>query len=157
MEIVYPTIRQKMAQALMAWQPSDQSARSVLMPWVAVFSKGSMDAFLVKNIVPKLQDCLARWPINPSQQELDVWKWVMQWKDLIPLANMVTLLEKYFFPKWLQVGHLDANSIGTERDVRLIDDNSFGKPAGSGHVAQSLAQLRRDRCLVHGLEVSLSR
>lgn len=29
LEIVYPTIRQKMAQALVAWNPSDQSAKFV--------------------------------------------------------------------------------------------------------------------------------
>ena len=71
LELVYPTIRQKMAQALVAWQPSDQSARSVLMPWVPVFSKGAMDAFLVKNILPKLQQALMSWTIhsNPHQQD----------------------------------------------------------------------------------------
>jgi len=59
-----------MAQALVAWSPSDQSARSVLLPWVPVFSKGSMDAFLIKNILPKLQVAIANWDINPSRQEL---------------------------------------------------------------------------------------
>jgi hypothetical protein len=43
---------------------------SVLMPWVPVFSKGSMDAFLIKNILPKLQVAIANWDINPSRQEL---------------------------------------------------------------------------------------
>ena len=41
LELVYPTIRQKIAQALVTWQPSDQSALSVLLPWVPVFSKGA--------------------------------------------------------------------------------------------------------------------
>ena len=27
----------------------------------------------------------------------------MLWKDLIPLPAMVTLLERNFFPKWMQV------------------------------------------------------
>ncbi len=40
------------------------------MPWVPVFSKGSMDAFLIKNILPKLQVAIANWDINPSRQEL---------------------------------------------------------------------------------------
>lgn len=34
---------------------------------------------------------------------LDVWNWVMAWQDMIPETCMVTLLEKNFFPKWLQV------------------------------------------------------
>ena len=103
LEVVYPTIRQKMAQALVNWEPSDRSAISVLLPWVPVFSKGSMDAFLVKNILPKLQNAMSNWKINPGQQQLDVWNWVLEWKDLIPMVSMVSLFEKYFFPKWLQV------------------------------------------------------
>ncbi|EFX79488.1 hypothetical protein DAPPUDRAFT_304466 [Daphnia pulex] len=103
LEIVYPNIRHKMAQALVAWSPSDQSARSVLMPWVPVFSKGSMDAFLIKNILPKLQVAIANWDINPSRQELDVWHWIMNWKDLMPSQSLIQLLVSNFFPKWLQV------------------------------------------------------
>lgn len=34
---------------------------------------------------------------------LDIWNWVMAWQDMIPEPCMVTLLEKNFFPKWLQV------------------------------------------------------
>ena len=103
LETMYPTIRQKMAHALKAWTPSDQSARSLLLPWVTVFSKGEMDAFLVKNILPKLEVAILNLNMNPKQQKLDEWHWVMNWKDLMPLSNMVSMLEKFFFPKWLQV------------------------------------------------------
>ena len=67
---IYSMIRQKMANALVAWVPSDQSAKSVLLPWVPVFQKGAMDAFLNKHILPKLEQAVARWEINPSRQEL---------------------------------------------------------------------------------------
>lgn len=103
LDVIYPTIRQKMAQALVTWEPSDQSARSVLMPWVSVFSKGSMDAFLIKNILPKLHKALVNMAIDPMHQQMDVWKWVMHWKDLMPVASMVALLNECFFPKWLEV------------------------------------------------------
>lgn len=39
LEIVYPTIRNKLAFALNAWHPSDRSAKLILMPWMDVFSK----------------------------------------------------------------------------------------------------------------------
>ena len=103
LEVVYPTIRQKMAQALVNWEPSDRSAISLLLPWVPVFSKGSMDAFLVRDILPKLQNAMSNWKINSAQQQLDVWNWVLEWKDLMPMVGMVCLFEKYFFRKWLQV------------------------------------------------------
>jgi tuftelin-interacting protein 11 len=31
------------------------------------------------------------------------WNWVMSWLDMMPLVSMVALLEKSFFPRWLQV------------------------------------------------------
>jgi len=33
----------------------------------------------------------------------DAWNWVMSWLDTIPHQAMVTLVQKHFFPKWLQV------------------------------------------------------
>ena len=41
--------------------------------------------------------------INPHQQRLDEWNWVMEWEDMIPPAALVNLLEAHFFPKWLHV------------------------------------------------------
>ena len=78
LEIVYPAIRQKMARALVDWIPSDQSARSVLLPWLPVFSKGAMDAFLLKNILPKLQIAIQKWDINPNQQQLGILFYLLQ-------------------------------------------------------------------------------
>ena len=40
------------------------------LPWVSVFSRGAMDAFLIKNILPKLATAVKNWNINPSQQQL---------------------------------------------------------------------------------------
>ena len=67
-----------MARALVDWIPSDQSARSVLLPWLPVFSKGAMDAFLLKNILPKLQIAIQKWDINPNQQQLGILFYLLQ-------------------------------------------------------------------------------
>jgi tuftelin-interacting protein 11 len=67
---VYPVIRHKLSKALVNWHPSDRSAKLMLLPWHGVFSRGDMDAFLVKNIVPKLQLALQELVINPHQQHL---------------------------------------------------------------------------------------
>lgn len=67
---VYPVIRHKLSKALVSWHPSDRSAKLMLVPWHGVFSRGDMDAFLVKNIVPKLQLALQELVINPHQQHL---------------------------------------------------------------------------------------
>ncbi|CAL1280519.1 unnamed protein product [Larinioides sclopetarius] len=103
LEPLYAPIRQKLSSALVNWHPSDCSAKLILEPWKSVFSQGVMDAFVINNIIPKLAMALQAYVINPHQQHLDVWNWVMAWMDMMPEPCMVTLLEKNFFPKWLQV------------------------------------------------------
>ncbi|XP_076445229.1 tuftelin-interacting protein 11-like [Babylonia areolata] len=103
LEPLYAPIRHKLASALTSWHPSDVSAKIILEPWVGVFKQGHMDAFLVKNVLPKLSHTLEEMPITPHQQNLDPWRWVMAWKDIMPIAPMVTILDAKFFPKWLQV------------------------------------------------------
>ena len=70
LEPLYAPIRHKLANALTNWHPSDASAKMILQPWVAVFSQAHMDAFLVKNILPKLNMCMMEFVINPLQQIL---------------------------------------------------------------------------------------
>lgn len=54
LEPLYSPIRNKLANALQKWHPSDASAKLILQPWKDVFTPGSWEAFMVKNIVPKL-------------------------------------------------------------------------------------------------------
>jgi tuftelin-interacting protein 11 len=96
---VSPVIHHKLSKALVNWHPSDRSAKLMLLPWHGVFSRGDMDAFLVKNIVQKLQFALQKIVINPHQHHLEQWNWVMDWKVLLPVHNMASLLERYFFPQ----------------------------------------------------------
>ena len=62
-----------------------------------------MHAFVLKNILPKLELCMQALVVNPVQQRLDEWNWVMEWTDMLATPALVNLLEKHFFPKWLQV------------------------------------------------------
>ncbi|KAL3882583.1 hypothetical protein ACJMK2_028913 [Sinanodonta woodiana] len=103
LEPLYAPIRHKLANALTNWHPSDSSAKVILQPWSRVFKPGHMEAFLVKNILPKLAMCMQEFPINPHQQVLEPWHWVMSWSDLIPVHHMAPMLEKTFFTRWLQV------------------------------------------------------
>ncbi|XP_069102141.1 tuftelin-interacting protein 11-like [Argopecten irradians] len=103
LEPLYAPIRHKLANALINWHPSDSSAKVIMQPWMKVFKPGHTEAFLVKNILPKLAMCMSEFAICPHQQVLDPWHWVMAWRDLIPAKHMVAMLDKTFFPKWLQV------------------------------------------------------
>lgn len=103
LEPLYAPIRFKLASALTNWHPSDPSAKMMLEPWSKVFSKGTMDAFILRSIYPKLSQCLAEFIINPHQQHLEPFHWVMEWEDIITQQHFISLLEKHFFPRWIQV------------------------------------------------------
>ena len=70
LEPVYAPIRHKLANALKNWHPSDPSAKMILQPWEKVFKPGHMEAFVSKNILPKLGMALGEFAINPSHQQL---------------------------------------------------------------------------------------
>ena len=103
LEIVYPVIRHKLAVALQAWHPSDRSAKLILSPWVRVWTGGTLETFLIKNIIPKLQQLISEMQINPRNQSLEAWKWLMEWNELVPPSQIAALLERSFFPRWMQV------------------------------------------------------
>ena len=142
-----------------------------LLIW-QVFSKGTMDAFILRSIYPKLSQCLSEFIINPHQQHLGMlhfhlqpqivnsphWQpyiswhikcenmafhqanpsissfdllynflfpmlfmncffnifiepfhWVMEWEDIITQQHFISLLEKHFFPRWIQVCREDMS------------------------------------------------
>uniref|UniRef100_A0A665U070 Tuftelin-interacting protein 11 n=1 Tax=Echeneis naucrates TaxID=173247 RepID=A0A665U070_ECHNA len=103
LEPLYPPIRSKLSNALQRWHPSDTSARLILQPWKDVFTPGAWEAFMVKNIIPKLALCLEELVINPHQQQMDPFNWVMDWEGMLSPSSLVSLLDKNFFTKWLQV------------------------------------------------------
>lgn len=101
-QTVYPTIREKLGTALVAWMPSDRSARAMIAPWQNIFDDGDLQSFLVKHIIPKLQISLTELIINPMQQELECFNQVWEWHEIIPSVMMAQMLDKIFFPKWMQ-------------------------------------------------------
>ena len=63
---LYVTIRAKLANCLVNWDPTDRSAKLIIEPWRDVFAKGEMEAFLIKAICPKLKMALHLMPIDSS-------------------------------------------------------------------------------------------
>ncbi|XP_063992743.1 tuftelin-interacting protein 11 [Diachasmimorpha longicaudata] len=149
--LIYPIIRRKLGSALGAWHPSDRSARLMLQPWAEVFSKGDMEAFLVKNIVPKLQIALSEFVINPHQQHLDHWNWVYEWATLLPPHTMVGLLDKFFFPKWLQVLALWLNHSPNYDQIthwymgwkNMLSEKLLAEPLVKDHFKKALDMMNR--------------
>ena len=59
-----------------------------------------MQAFLLKNIIPKLEQALQKLDVSPRNQNLDPWNWFVDWRDFLTPAVMAAMLNKLFFPKW---------------------------------------------------------
>ena len=70
LELLWALIRHKLASASREWHSSDISAMLMIKPWVRIFSPGHMEAFMSKNIVPKLALCLSELVINPANQNM---------------------------------------------------------------------------------------
>ncbi|XP_030760985.1 septin-interacting protein 1 isoform X2 [Sitophilus oryzae] len=135
-EKVYPVIQEKLGTALNGWHPSDKSVKLMLQPWQRALSKGTFLAFLLKHIVPKLQLCIQSMVINPHQQLLDPWYWVMDWSDMISVPNMTLILDKFFFPRWLQTLAMWLNHNPNYNQVTewysgwkgMVSDELFAQP-----------------------------
>ncbi|KAL3268527.1 hypothetical protein HHI36_007636 [Cryptolaemus montrouzieri] len=150
-EVIYPIIQEKLGSALTNWHPSDRSAKFMLQPWQRALPAGSFLAFLIKHIVPKLQLCMQSLVINPHEQHLDGWHWVMDWSDMLSVGNMTLILDKFFFPRWLQTLSLWLNHNPNYSQVtewysgwkRMLSEELLAQPTIKENFHKALEMMHR--------------
>ncbi|KAI8038238.1 septin-interacting protein 1 [Drosophila gunungcola] len=150
-EAVYPQIRCKLGVALRAWSPQDRSARAMLTPWQQAFPEEEMQEFLQRHIVPKLQATLAEFVINPLHQDLELWHQVWEWHELIEPIYMAQLLDRHFFPRWMQVLVVWLNQSPDYAEISrwytgwkgMLSEPLLREPSVKEHLRRALEMMHR--------------
>ena len=98
--------KRRFRSGLKAWKPSRDKPRGV-EKWRTVFKDTEWEALMLEEVVPKLGPALrADLTIDPSNQELAPLERFLQWSDLLRDSVVSRILEKEFFPKWLDILHM---------------------------------------------------
>jgi len=95
----------------------------MLQPWIKVFQQGYMEAFLINNIVPKLQDALHTFVINPHHQQLGNFNSFKNYH----LVNEI--LKKYIFFRQLELGKCLVRCITITHISGIVRPTLFSKLA----------------------------
>lgn len=148
---VYKTICEKLSKAFRAWHPSDRSALAMIKPWKSVFRDEDLAIFLYKNVVPKLEFRMSEIVFNPLQQDLEIFNQVWGWNELLSPLVMANILDKYFFPKWMQTLVLWLNQSPNFDEVSrwytgwkgLFNETVLKQTAISEHFRRALELMQR--------------
>ncbi|CAL8146631.1 unnamed protein product [Orchesella dallaii] len=97
-QIVLP----KIIKAVEDWDPWKDEINSWFKPWISHL--GSKLKILFPTIRHKIAKALAKWEeaIDPSDQGVKHFRWVLQMMEILPVGNLIKILEAHFFPKWLK-------------------------------------------------------
>ncbi|KAH8075873.1 TFP11-domain-containing protein [Cristinia sonorae] len=102
-EQVLEGARRKIKQMLRAWMVTDGVPKD-LLHWKDVFDQGEWDTMILKYVIPKLGSRLRDdFRINPRKQDMQPLQDVLQWEGTLRPSIISQLLQKEFFPKWLDV------------------------------------------------------
>lgn len=91
------------------WDIFDLSILSILLPWKDEIYPFLMEKLIINIISPKLEQLLSNFDITPNSQDLKPFWILSQWyenffsNNFQLIKHFLFLLEKYFFPKWLNV------------------------------------------------------
>jgi len=85
-----------------AWTPRDPSVR-VFLKRLQEVSTALFDHLVDDVVLQRLTEFLRNEvTINPANQKLDEFWAVLAWRNVIRISDILDLLEKEFFPRWMR-------------------------------------------------------
>ncbi|XP_045779589.1 septin-interacting protein 1 isoform X2 [Maniola jurtina] len=98
---VYPLIRARLAAALAAWHPADQSAKPLLAAWRGAWGP-ALTPLLHHHVAPKLEHCLHAAPIELLHaKQNSAWLWCVEWVELVGAPTIAAIAARALLPRWL--------------------------------------------------------
>ncbi|CCX13523.1 GC-rich sequence DNA-binding factor-like protein-domain-containing protein [Pyronema domesticum] len=116
MEELLRDVRTKFGVILDTWDLSKGTIDG-LEQWREVFGADKLESVLIRHLLHRLAVRLHNdFTVNPADQELDALEDVFKWTGFFKPSTLGQLMEKEFFPKWLDVLHqwLTASPVFTE-------------------------------------------
>nr|GMC99242.1 septin and tuftelin-interacting protein 1 homolog 1-like [Ipomoea batatas] len=89
----------KLVAAVDSWDPRRETIP--IHSWT-IFTPSSWGELMGRFIVPKLLAVMNEFQVNPANQSLDQFYWVRTWATVIPIHQMLPLMD-IFFNKWQEV------------------------------------------------------
>nr|GEZ14494.1 septin and tuftelin-interacting protein 1 homolog 1-like [Tanacetum cinerariifolium] len=156
---LYHTVQTKLESVLNEWHPSDESAYDVLSPWKPIFDLESWEQIMVRCITPKLLAVMQEFQVNPVDQKLDQFYWVLRWANLILIHHMLqitdnliptNLLSNEHIRGWLNIGLVMMNQAAQGLEVvppglrAKISDEKARKKKQSSSEAQQMEDIQAE-------------
>ncbi|KAH8926489.1 TFP11-domain-containing protein [Atractiella rhizophila] len=100
LEPVVEEAKRKVAWWMKGWRVRDGFPS--IGVWKGVMSRKEWEDLIVKYVLPQLgKELRDKFSVNPREQNLDALEQVLLWKELLRGEYIDQLLEKEFWPKWI--------------------------------------------------------
>lgn len=109
LRMLFPQVRHKLASTLAELPPADpeasRAAAAMLGPWREVLDPPSWRALVMRSVLPKLDEAMCGFEVNPADQQLSPVRALFCWSDLVPTELLSQLTLRHLFPPWLCTLH----------------------------------------------------
>ena len=101
---LYPEIRRKLSKIIEKSKYFNDYLLKLVIPWKPIFDATSYDNMIVRSIIPLLISKIRELELNAyklNENNYQIFEWIMDWENYIPIIHFHSLIEGEFLPKWI--------------------------------------------------------